>query len=408
MKKLTYSIFAFSILFASCDKSIITDPITSEPDSNIVDDLLTIEDISIDGHFIVTLQPNFASLPLGLASNFEERNAILKAEVEAALSLAGLAEVEIGATYNTVFIGFSAKLTPSQKNLLSALPIVALIESDKMVFPLGSHDGKSTTAGQEIPYGIDRVGKASGAGKRAWIIDSGVDLTHPDLNVNSSLSKSFLSPGFLSFLFADNNSSPNDENGHGTHVAGTVAAKDNGTGVIGVAYDAEVVAVRVLDANGSGATSGVIEGVDYVAAKASVGDVANMSLGGGVSTSLDNAVKAAASKGIYFALAAGNESTDANSSSPGRANGPNIFTISAMDSNDKFASFSNYGSPVDFCAPGVSTKSTYKNGGYATLSGTSMATPHVAGLLLITNGNLSIDGYVSNDRDNNPDPIAHK
>lgn len=408
MKKLTYSILAFSILFASCDKSIISDPIPESPDTNIIGDLLTVEDVSIDGHFIVTLNPSFAALPLGLASNFEERNSILKTEIEAALTIAGLAGVEIGATYNTVFIGFSAKLTTSQKNILSALPIVSLIEPDKMVFPLGTSNGTSTAAGQEVPYGIERVGKANGTGKRAWIIDSGIDLTHPDLNVNSGLSKSFLSPGFLSFLFADNNSSPNDENGHGTHVAGTVAAKDNGIGVIGVAHGAEVIAVRVLDANGSGATSGVIEGVDYVAANASVGDVANMSLGGGVSTSLDNAVKAAASKGIYFALAAGNESTDANSSSPGRANGQNIFTISAMDSNDKFASFSNYGSPVDFCAPGVSTKSTYKNGGYATLSGTSMATPHVAGLLLITNGNLTVDGYVSNDPDNNADPIAHQ
>lgn len=405
MKKLFISAIACGLLFASCDKTGIENPITDiTPEENIVDALLA-KDMVIDGHFIVTLNPDFAKIPLALANTFEERNAILKTEINAMLKLAGIADVEIGATYNTVFIGFSVKLTQEQKSILQLLPIVDLIEEDKMIFATGE---TVSSNGQSTPYGISRVGKANGAGKRAWILDSGIDMDHPDLNVNASLSKSFLQPGFLSFLFGDNNDSPNDENGHGTHVAGTVAAKDNGQGVIGVAYGAEVVAVRVLDANGSGATSGVIEGVDYVAAKATATEVANMSLGGGVSTSLDNAVKAAANKGILFALAAGNESTNANNSSPGRANGANIYTVSAMDSNDKFASFSNYGSAVDVCAPGVSTYSTYLNGGYSTMSGTSMAAPHVAGLLLITNGNLNYDGYVANDPDGNADPIGHK
>ncbi len=131
-----------------------------------------------------------------------------------------------------------------------------------------------------------------------------------------------------------------------------------------------------------------------------------MSLGGGVSSTLDNAVIAASNTGVKFALAAGNESDDAANHSPARANGPNIFTISAMDINDNFASFSNFGAGVDFAAPGVSILSTWKGGGYNTISGTSMATPHVCGLLLL--GNVGTDGFVKNDPDGNPDPIAHR
>ncbi|WP_255345339.1 S8 family serine peptidase [Pontibacter sp. BAB1700] len=132
-----------------------------------------------------------------------------------------------------------------------------------------------------------------------------------------------------------------------------------------------------------------------------------MSLGGPVSQALDDAVVAAASKGIKFALAAGNESTHASNSSPARANHANIYTVSAMNSSDSWASFSNYGNPpVDVCAPGVSINSTWMNGGYNTISGTSMASPHVAGLLL--HGPLKTSGTVKNDPDGNPDPIAIK
>jgi subtilisin family serine protease len=221
-------------------------------------------------------------------------------------------------------------------------------------------------------------------------------MDHPDLNVDTQRAATFLG----------SNTTPDDQNGHGTHVAGTIAALDNSVGVIGVAPGAKVVPVRVLDRRGSGAISGVIAGVDYVAANAAAGDAANMSLGGGISTALDQAVLNAAAKGIKFALAAGNESKNADTSSPGRVNGTNIYTISAMDINNVWASFSNYGAAVDYCAPGVSIYSTYKDGGYATLSGTSMATPHVAGILLLTT--IKTDGYVINDPDGNPDPIAHR
>jgi subtilisin family serine protease len=150
--------------------------------------------------------------------------------------------------------------------------------------------------------------------------------------------------------------------------------------------------------------------VNYVGANGEAGDVANMSLAGGVSTALDSAVIAAANMGIYFTLAAGNSGQDASNYSPARANGQNIFTISAIDNTDTLASFSNYGSPVDYAAPGVSVYSTYKNGGYATLSGTSMAAPHAAGVLLVTNPVVSnvlpnTCETVKVDKDSTADPI---
>jgi subtilisin family serine protease len=250
----------------------------------------------------------------------------------------------------------------------------------------GGVSAAATQPPQETPWGIARVnGGAPGTYATAWVIDTGIDFTHPDLNVDTARSKSFL-----------RDTSPVDQNGHGTHVSGTIAACDNAIGVIGVAPCAKVVAVRVLDRRGSGSNSGVIAGVDYVAQNGRPGDVANMSLGGGVSAALDQAVINASAGGVRFALAAGNESSDANTSSPGRANGPNIFTVSAFSSGDKWATFSNFGNPpIDYAEPGVGVKSTWLNGGYNTISGTSMATPHLAGLLLT--GAIRSGGTVAGD-----------
>ncbi|MBC8753646.1 S8 family peptidase [Kordia sp. YSTF-M3] len=306
-------------------------------------------------------------------------------------------------TYGHVFVGFTANLTKDQLEALRRNPNVESIEQDFM-FTISPYAGKpgGNTGGsdpQVIPYGTTRVGGGSGASSNtAWVIDSGIDLDHEDLNVDVARSASFLTG-------SPSNLSPEDQNGHGTHVAGTIAAIDNSVGTVGVAPGNVVVAVRVLDRRGSGSNSGVIAGVDYVAANGSSGDVANMSLGGGISTALDNAVISAASTGVKFVLAAGNSATDANSSSPARANGTNVYTISAMDINDNFASFSNYGSPVDYCAPGVAVRSTWKSGGYNTISGTSMAAPHAAGVLLF--GNPTTDGTVNGDPDGNPDAIIH-
>jgi subtilisin family serine protease len=178
---------------------------------------------------------------------------------------------------------------------------------------------------------------------------------------------------------------------------------------VGVAAGAKVVPVKVLDKRGSGAMSVIIAGVDWVTANGVAGDAANMSLGGGIYEPLDLEVIQMGAKGIFVALAAGNESDDANNHSPARANGLNVYTISACDVNDLWASFSNYGNPpIDYCAPGVSILSTYYTGGLATMSGTSMAAPHACGVLLATGGNPSFLGYVTGDPDGNPDKIIHK
>ena len=188
----------------------------------------------------------------------------------------------------------------------------------------------------------------------------------------------------------------------GTHVAGTIAAINNNIGVVGVAAGATVVPVKVLGGRGSGSYSGVIAGIDHVGAYGNEGDVANMSLGGGYSQAVNDAV-VAASENVKFVLAAGNESTDASNKSPASANGDNIYTISAMWEGDAWVSFSNYGSPVDYCAPGVYINSTWKNGEYNSISGTSMAAPHAAGVLLL--GPAKSGGTVSGDPDGNADPI---
>ena len=244
--------------------------------------------------------------------------------------------------------------------------------------------GGGTQPVEITPPGITQVnGGISGATGTAWVIDTGINLTHPDLNVDAGRSRNFV----------ERETSPNDLNGHGSHVAGTIAGIDNTIGTVGVAAGAKVVAVRVLNAQGSGTNAGVIAGVDYVASVGVAGDVANMSLGGGVSQVLDDAV-VRASTVVKFALAAGNDGGDANLHSPARANGPNIYTIAAFSPHTGlWASFSNFGKPpVDYAEPGVSIFSTWLNGGYNTISGTSMATPHAAGLLLL--GSIRSGGTV--------------
>lgn len=313
----------------------------------------------------------------------------------------GLPETAIAASFGNALQGFTAEVDAAQAIELASHPGVAFVEQEQ-IFTMKRppwEDPDPDPVDEVIPWGITRVGGAVDcSGKTAWVIDSGVDLDHPDLLVDASRGATFV-------VRTD---TPDDDNGHGSHVAGTIAALDNEIGVIGVAAGATIVPVKVLDRRGSGSTTGVILGIEWVAANADPGDVANMSLGGGVSDALDLAVYNASMNGIYFALAAGNESDDANNHSPARVNGPYIFTVSAFGEGDVWASFSNYGNPpVDVAAPGVNIYSTYKSGGYTTMQGTSMASPHVAGLLVVTGGNLNYDGFVNGDPDGDPDPIGH-
>ncbi|MBX0332027.1 S8 family serine peptidase [Pontibacter sp. HSC-14F20] len=251
-------------------------------------------------------------------------------------------------------------------------------------------------AGETLPWNIEMNGYGDGTGKTVWIIDSGIDTDHPDLNVDFQRS--------ASLIYGD--ASIEDGFGHGTKVAGIIAAKNNGSGVVGVAADANIVALRVFDNTGYGTVSRAISAVNYVINMAKPGDVVNMSLGSGISSTLDNAVTTAAGRGILFAIAAGNSATDCSVNSPARVNAPGVYTVSAMDQYQNFWSSSNYGAPVDYAAPGVNISSTRIGGGFGSAgSGTSLAAPHVAGILLLR-GEVFSQGIVNGDKDSWPDSIA--
>lgn len=397
MRKLIFTgltfIFAL-VVFQSCNEHI--------SEETVSDDLSLKSANSGAKSYIVVLNDSELNDELSKLKGYEKKQEAVQSASEKILKRALITGGLVEHVYGTALHGFSVMIPPGQLKKLQDDPSVESVEEDKVITliePKGKPGGGVTSQGEEVPWGIARVGGGtanySGSG-RAWIIDTGIDLDNPDLNVSKDLGVSFVRRV----------TSPDDDNGHGSHVSGTIAAKIDGNGVVGVAPGAMVIPVKVLDHRGSGWTSWVIAGVDYVAENASGNDAANMSLGGGVSTSLDNAVLAASSV-CRFALAAGNEKDNANNHSPARVNGSNIYTVSAMGSNDNWASFSNYGNPpVDFCAPGVGIKSYNNLGGLETWNGTSMATPHVTGILLLQSS-PDMYGYVSGDPDGNPDPIAH-
>ncbi|MBC7828999.1 MAG: S8 family serine peptidase, partial [Chitinophagaceae bacterium] len=291
--------------------------------------------------------------------------------------------------------GMVVKANSEQLQLLRADPTIESVESDRIV---SLSTCFTIVSPRLITWNIQRVGYGDGRGKTAWIIDSGVDLDHPDLNVDLARSRSFLS----------GQSSPEDMNGHGTHVAGIIAAKNNNIGILGIASEANIIALKVLDNDGEGTLSAIQAALGYIEQNAVPGDVVNISLGlEGISDFLDQRVIRMANRGILFSIAAGNESKSAINYSPARANGPNIFTVSAVDSLNRFASFSNFGNDViDYAAPGVRILSSFTDGRYAIMSGTSMAAPHVAGLLLLNGNKLNSAQTAKNDPDGVADPIV--
>ncbi|QIX62959.1 S8 family serine peptidase [Hymenobacter sp. BT18] len=396
-----------SSLLASCAKDSITpnDPRPASPISSAS----KVAGQAVAGKYIVVLKDGSDALD-DIAANeaeitearYAERGEKVRGVAQGLLRQRGLRAEKVGRTYSQVLRGFAADLTAAEAADLAQDARVDYVEPDQVMTIEQTTTTTTTTAStQTIPYGIKRVGTASGVGKTVWILDTGVELTHPDLTVDRTRSRTFYPLG------ADATSA-NDLNGHGTHVAGTIAAKNNTLGVVGVAAGATIVAVKVMDATGSSSSSVVIAGLDYVAATAKAGDVVNMSISGGTSLSLDAAVVRAANKGILFAVSAGNDAKSATLHSPSRVNHANVFTVTAMNNLDTWASFSCFGNPtVDYCMPGVAVNSTYKGGGYALMSGTSMAAPHMAGVLLLRGKAFTRSGTVKSDPDGTADAIAH-
>ncbi|CAN5245920.1 hypothetical protein BH23GEM4_BH23GEM4_12980 [soil metagenome] len=279
------------------------------------------------------------------------------------------AGVSLRSVYDDALNGFAAELTAPALQLLRRRAEVAYIEQDRIVTVEGTQDLSSSGN----TWGIDRIDQRNrplsesyqyrytGSGVNAYVIDSGLQANHPDFG---SRAKN---------VFDAFGGSGNDCYGHGTHVAGIVAGTK-----YGVAKQARLYGVRVLNCKGSGWLSGILSGIDWVRKNRRNPAVANLSLGTSYSPALNDAVNRLAASGVFVAVAAGNSGRDACNYSP--ASAKQAFTTAASDKYDQAQSWSNWGSCVTAFAPGRSIRSDYLNGTSATWSGTSMAAPHVAGI----------------------------
>jgi subtilisin family serine protease len=396
---------------------------------------------AVKGRYIVTMKPEAAS-SVNLNSIANEKDAVILGD-----DILAKENINAKLSEDDAFGGFSAgfimHLTDDQLAKLKKDPRVLSVEADQVVNLIEAKDNTSaasmrkghtssgtttttttttttssntttsysfqtvadaTVNGQVIPWGLTAIGgSGTASGKTAWIIDSGIDFNQPDLNVDQSRSKSFLSSTDGGLYY-----SPTDEFGHGTEIAGVLGAKDNTIGSKGVAPGVTLVSLKALNHNGAGTLGELVRAINWVYTYGKAGDVVNISIGGTASTTVDNAVKAVAAKGIYVAIASGNGPQDCSTLSPQRVIATNVFTVSAIDNTGKFASYSNYGNPVKYAAPGTSIYTTQMGGKYGYASGTSFAAPYLAGILLLDNGKPSYSGYATSDPDSHPDPIAHR
>jgi serine protease len=341
-----------------------------------------------EGSYIVVLKPDAA--PLGFGPNAVQARAQAVRSIAASLS----SDYQIPnpkKVFSEVIQAGVYELSGDQVSRLSGDSRVLYLEKDQII-SVGSFEALSVQNNPE--WGLDRIDQSDlplsksyrhdnlGENVNVYVIDTGVLATHEEFENRAK----------HGFDFVDNDANATDCNGHGTHVAGTVAGLK-----YGVAKKANVFGVRVLGCSGSGSFSSVIAGVEWVANNHVKPAVANMSLGGGASQAIDTAVSAAVQKGVTFVVAAGNERTDACSKSPARV--ADAITVGSSTNRDVRSDFSNFGSCVDIFAPGSDIKSAWYNSVTATdtISGTSMASPHVAGAAAL---------YLSKFPDASPDEVS--
>jgi hypothetical protein len=430
--KTALSVAALSVatLMSSCSKNDATSQSPAAANNGA-----TAQADAVKGRYIVTMKPEAAS-SVNLNSIANEKDAVILGD-----DILAKENINAKLSEDDAFGGFSAgfimHLTDDQLAKLKKDPRVLSVEADQVMNFIEAQDNSSSAAmrkghtsttttqtsntttqaygfqtvsdatsnGQVIPWGLTAIGgSGTVSGKTAWIIDSGIDFNQPDLNVDQSRSKSFLSSTDGGLYY-----SATDEFGHGTEIAGIIGAKDNTIGTKGVAPGVTLVSLKAMNRYGSGTLGELVRALNWVATYGKAGDVVNISIGGAsASTTVDNAVKAVAAKGIYVAIAAGNGYKDCSTISPQRVIATNVFVVSAIDNTGKFASYSNYGNPVKYAAPGTNVYTTKMNGTYGSVSGTSYSAPYLAGILLLDNGKSSYSGYATSDPDSHPDPIAHK